>query len=79
MIAALIASKFTVPVAVFLAGAGMFFGAYHLGANAQKAKDAAAAIELINNRNKIDGQVQDFDAAKLCASLDGRWVQDHCE
>lgn len=79
MIAAILASKFTIPVAVFLGGAAMFFSAYHMGENAQKAKDAAAAMELINARNKIDGQVQDYDAAKLCTALDGRWVQDHCE
>lgn len=79
MMAALLASKFTIPVAVFIGGMSMFYGAYHMGETAQKAKDAAAAIELINARNRIDGQVQDYDAAKLCTSLGGKWLQDHCE
>jgi hypothetical protein len=79
MIATLLASKFTIPVAVFLGGMAMFYGAYHMGETAQKNKDSAAAIDMINKRNKIDGQVQDYDAAKLCASFDLKWVQDHCE
>lgn len=79
MIATLLASKFTIPIAAVLVTVALLFAVYHAGANAQKAKDQSAAMDLINKRDKINGKVNDYDAQQLCTSLGGSWVSNGCQ
>ena len=72
-------SRFKVPLIILAAAlVGLYFS-YRLGISHERERSANAAMDLIKQRDKIDGKVKSLDDAGLCRALGLEWVRDHCE
>lgn len=75
----LLQSKVVIPILCVVGVIIVLWVAFEAGRNSQKASDVKATINAINQRDKINGEVQNFDSSTLCTKLGGKWLRDHCE
>lgn len=48
--------------------------AYQAGRNAERTAALTKSVEVLRERNAVDGKVKGMDSGSLCRALGGEWV-----